>query len=282
MSISSVNLWSWFPIVAAKDLHAGAVLPAKLHAERLVVWRSREGCVGVWSDRCPHRGMSLSLGSTLGDTLVCPYHGWEFGADGNCRRIPAHPATKPSHAARARVYPAIEACGYVWACLGEPAAAQPECALLAGAALSPVRSLHVRADAATVALILLSRPLTDRRKPAPAWQLDGDTLTVTHPLAGGAAVCRARVGLPPVVACSIDGAGTSLRYAGLVQPTGENTAVVHLALLEEAPLATRLALNAALERLREEMPALAQGALLPELREAAAACAESALTPLVC
>jgi nitrite reductase/ring-hydroxylating ferredoxin subunit len=273
MSISAVNLWSWYPIVASRDLEAGAVMPATLHGERVVVWRSRQGRLGIWNDRCPHRSMSLSLGSTLGEMLVCPYHGWEFGTDGNCRRIPAHPATTPSRAARARVYPAIEASNYVWACLGEPASAQPECALVAGSTLSPIRSMHVRADAETVALILLSHPLTARAEQtpaAPACHLEGDTLTVTHAGENGAAICRVQVGSPPIVLCKLEIAGEPLSYAGLVQPTGENTAVVHLALLGEGPQAARLALNGALSRLRDAMPVLAQSVLLPELADALA------------
>lgn len=282
MSISAVNLWSWYPIVASKDLQAGAVMPAMLHSERLVVWRSRQGRLGIWNDRCPHRSMSLSLGSTLGEVLVCPYHGWEFGADGNCRRIPAHPATTPSRAARARVYPAVEAFDYVWACLGEPASAQPECRLLDGAALSPIRGMHVGADAETVALILLSHPLTARPEQTPAaCELDGDTLIVTHACESGSADCRLQVGRPPIVICKLDLAGESLSYAGLVQPTGENTAAVHLALLGEAPLAACLALNAALSRLRDSMPVLAQSVLMGELHDLLAASGQPAALPVM-
>jgi phenylpropionate dioxygenase-like ring-hydroxylating dioxygenase large terminal subunit len=127
MTIIAVNPWSWYPIVASRDLQAGAGVPAMLHSERLVVWRSGQGRLCIWNDRCPHRSMSLSLGSTIGEMLVCPYHGWEFGSDGNCRRIPAHPTLTPSRAARVRVYPVTEEANYVWACLGEPASTRPEC-----------------------------------------------------------------------------------------------------------------------------------------------------------
>jgi nitrite reductase/ring-hydroxylating ferredoxin subunit len=274
MRISAVNLWSWYPVVASTNLRAGAVMPAMLHGERLVVWRSREGRIGIWNDRCPHRGMSLSLGATIGEILVCPYHGWEFGSDGNCRRIPAHPALKPSRAARVRVYPAIEVSDYVWACLGEPASAQPECGLMANSVLHPIRSMHVRADAETVAQILLSHPLTahaERTPTGPAeYQHDGNTLTVTHAGESGAASCSVRLGLPPVVIGKLDAAGESLTYAALVQPTGENTAVIHLALLGDGTRAARLALNGALVRLRDRIPVLARSILLPELSAALA------------
>ncbi len=276
MGISAVNLWSWYPVVASTDLQAGGVMPATLHGERLVVWRSREGRFGVWNDRCPHRGMSLSLGATIGDLLVCPYHGWEFGSDGNCRRIPAHPAVTPSRGARVRVYPALEASGYIWACLGEPASAQPEYGPIGDdAVLRPVRSMHVRADAEAVALVLLSHPLTAHAERTPAGpaqcQRNGDTLTVTHAAESGPAICRVRLGSPPIVVCTLGGADRPLTYAALVQPTDENTAVIHLALLgdgtSDATLAARLALNAALVRLRDKMPVLAQSSLLPELHD---------------
>jgi nitrite reductase/ring-hydroxylating ferredoxin subunit len=278
MRIGAVNLWSWYPVVASGDLQAGAVMPAMLHGERLVVWRSREGRIGVWNDRCPHRSMSLSLGATTGDALVCPYHGWEFGSDGNCRRIPAHPALTPSRAARARVYPAIEAANYVWACLGEPASAQPEYGLFAGLVPEPIRSMHVRADAETVALVLLSHPFAAERGPAELadCRLDGDILAVTHASERGHTLCRARLGLPSIVVCQPDPASGSLPYAALVQPTGEDTAAIHLALLDSGTPAARLALNSALVRLRHRMGDLAQSALLLKLRNAAAGWAQPA------
>lgn len=288
--IGAVNLWSWYPVVASSDLPAGAVMPAMLHGERLVVWRSREGRIGVWNDRCPHRSMSLSLGATTGDTLVCPYHGWEFGSDGNCRRIPAHPALTPSRAARARVYPALEASNYVWACLGEPASAQPEYGLFAGLVPEPIRSMHVRADAETVALILLSHPLAayphaaqphaaDAEHPPTELadcRLDGDILAVTHAGERGQTLCRARLGLPSIVVCQPDPASGSLPYAALVQPTGEDTAAIHLALLGSGTEAARLTLNSALVRLRHGMRDLAESALLLKLRNAAAGWAKPA------
>jgi nitrite reductase/ring-hydroxylating ferredoxin subunit len=271
MVISAVNLWSWYPLVASSDLQPGAVMPAMLHGERLVVWRSRKKQIGVWNDRCPHRGMSLSFGATIDEKLVCPYHGWEFGSDGNCRRVPAHPALTPSRAARARVYPAIETSGYVWACLGEPASAQPEYGLLVNSALLPIRSMHVRADAETVALILLSHPLTAHAERTPAGpaecRREGDTLTVTHAGENGPAICCVQLGLPPIVVGELDVASGPLSYAALVQPTGENSAVIHLALLGDGKQGARLALNGALVRLRDRIPVLAQSILLPELHD---------------
>jgi phenylpropionate dioxygenase-like ring-hydroxylating dioxygenase large terminal subunit len=37
--------------------------------------------VGALLDRCPHRGVALSLGTITDGCLACPFHGWRFGAD---------------------------------------------------------------------------------------------------------------------------------------------------------------------------------------------------------
>jgi nitrite reductase/ring-hydroxylating ferredoxin subunit len=118
-------------------------MPVLLHGEQLVVWRSESGRIGAWSDRCPHRGMRLSFGAVQNDSLICAYHGWTFGSDGYCHKIPAHPGNVPSRAARARIYPATETDGYIWVCLGEPATDRPD----STDALPPVRSMHLAADA---------------------------------------------------------------------------------------------------------------------------------------
>jgi hypothetical protein len=153
--------------------------------------------------------------------------------------------------------------------------------LLAGSVPCPIRSMHVCADAETVALILLSHPLTAHAERTPAgpaeYHLDGDTLTVAHAGDSGPAICRVRLGLPPIVVCKLDAVGEPLTYAVLVQPTGENTAVIHLALLDEGKPMVRLALNGALLRLRDRIPALAQSILLPELQDVLAATVQPAV-----
>ena len=60
-----------------------------LLAEDYVAYRSREGDVRVFLDRCPHRFAPLSLGTCEGDVLRCGYHGWAYDAQGLCVEIPA-------------------------------------------------------------------------------------------------------------------------------------------------------------------------------------------------
>ncbi|MEH6728896.1 MAG: Rieske 2Fe-2S domain-containing protein, partial [Hyphomicrobiales bacterium] len=88
----------WVPVALSADLPDGGVMRAQIDAELpldLVVWRSRSGQVSAFDNRCPHRGMRLSFGFVRGERLSCIYHGWQYGQDGGCRHIPAHPDMTP-------------------------------------------------------------------------------------------------------------------------------------------------------------------------------------------
>lgn len=81
----------------------------------LVASRNSAGTVVVRRARCAHRGCSLSGGWIQDGHLTCPYHGWQYDDQGQCRHIPALRAEE-SIPAQARVasYPALEANGMVW------------------------------------------------------------------------------------------------------------------------------------------------------------------------
>jgi len=59
--------------------------------------------------------------------VVCPYHGWEFGGDGECKNIPSIGyGTKPPPRAKVDSYPVEEKYGIVFAFLGdEPEESRP-------------------------------------------------------------------------------------------------------------------------------------------------------------
>ena len=119
----------WQPVVASHTVPAGAsIVAARLLGQELAVWRSVGGLVQVWLDRCPHRGVHLSLGRIAGDRLACAYHGWEFAANsGQCMAIPAlADLAAPPGRVCAATFPAMEAQGMVWARLPSSAGVAPE------------------------------------------------------------------------------------------------------------------------------------------------------------
>jgi phenylpropionate dioxygenase-like ring-hydroxylating dioxygenase large terminal subunit len=112
----------WHPVAATAQIQAGEILAVQLMGQEIALWRSSDGAMHAWEDRCPHRGTRLSIGSIVADQLVCAYHGWRFNAGGSCTHVPAQPEWTPAKSACARVYSAAERYGLVWVCLGIPAA----------------------------------------------------------------------------------------------------------------------------------------------------------------
>lgn len=85
-----------------------------------VLYRRRDGSVACLSDLCVHRGGALSMGTLKDDTVVCPYHGWEYEPDGACVKIPANPPGRGiPKKARVDAYPVVERYGMIWAFLGD-------------------------------------------------------------------------------------------------------------------------------------------------------------------
>ena len=109
----------WMALARSEDV-ADEPLRAELLGEAVVLWRSETG-LRAFRDLCIHRGAALSLGRVEGGELVCPYHGWRYGGNGACTRIPAQPAgAKVPTKARALTYACREQYGLIWVALETP------------------------------------------------------------------------------------------------------------------------------------------------------------------
>ena len=81
----------YHPLCFTNDIPLDRPVAIKTFQKQLVLWRTlqRPNVILCSEDRCPHRNAQLSKGMVTGDgTLQCGYHGWEFGATGECVRIP--------------------------------------------------------------------------------------------------------------------------------------------------------------------------------------------------
>jgi len=108
----------WYPICALADLVPQHVLETELLGVDLAVWRSRAGELNVWHNRCPHRGVRLTLGANLGSELRCAYHGYRFASGtGRCQALPAHPNRSPPASMQVRTLACIEHAGLIWTSL---------------------------------------------------------------------------------------------------------------------------------------------------------------------
>jgi nitrite reductase/ring-hydroxylating ferredoxin subunit len=148
----------WYPMARSEELVFRHIVHAQLLGQELALWRDDAGRANAWENRCPHRGVRLSIGTNDGTELRCRYHAWRFASGtGQCTFLPAHPTQKPASTMKVRTYPVSEKYGYVWVSLGEVPGAPFE-DRLEGRRITTLRSLFVDAPTVTLADALHSAP----------------------------------------------------------------------------------------------------------------------------
>ena len=78
----------WQPIGAAVDLESKWTKRVRLLGEDLVIFKDRQGRLGLIAEQCPHRRASFAHGIPTENGIRCPYHGWEYNAQGKCIHQP--------------------------------------------------------------------------------------------------------------------------------------------------------------------------------------------------
>ncbi len=115
----------WTIIGAADELRSEALLARTIGGERVVLFRDAGGKPCALIDRCPHRGVQLSLGRLREGVVECPFHGWRFdGAGRNCG-VPWNPDARREQLG-AVALPVRELHGLLWLHTGPNAADEPD------------------------------------------------------------------------------------------------------------------------------------------------------------
>lgn len=120
-----INLW--YVACFEGDVPPDSPHGVRLLGQDLAIWRQSDGELACVSNVCIHRGGALARGKVRAGQIACPYHGWEFGGDGRCTKIPSlgGEARIPSRA-RVDAYPLQCKYGMVWVFLGDlPATERP-------------------------------------------------------------------------------------------------------------------------------------------------------------
>jgi phenylpropionate dioxygenase-like ring-hydroxylating dioxygenase large terminal subunit len=118
----------WTPVGVASKLKLKP-LSMQLAGEMLVFFRDKAGYAAALIDRCPHRGVALSMGTVNGaGCLECPFHGWAFRGDGGCDHIPLSNVSEQNRQHYAATsLPVREIGGLLWVFTGhDPAGTEPE------------------------------------------------------------------------------------------------------------------------------------------------------------
>jgi nitrite reductase/ring-hydroxylating ferredoxin subunit len=108
----------WVPALLSSEIAEpdGPQVRVQLLGEKLLAFRDSEGKVGLISEFCSHRGVSLYFGRNEENGIRCAYHGVKFDRNGKCVDVPS----SPQSCARMHIkaYPTVERAGIVWAYMG--------------------------------------------------------------------------------------------------------------------------------------------------------------------
>ena len=117
----------WYPVARSSAVGTTPV-PVGAGGRAYVVVRLRPGAeVTALSARCPHRLAPLTTATVVDGRLQCPFHGWQFNAEGRCVEIPSlgpH-GTPPPRADLAAPWAVEERDGWVWLAPDQTAALRP-------------------------------------------------------------------------------------------------------------------------------------------------------------
>ena len=108
----------WYFVTSRQALLNARLIQKTWMGENIVVWCDENGRVCVAEVHCAHLGSDLgpAAGGRICDgRLVCPFHGFEYDATGQCVATPFAPAPK---AARLRVFETTEVAGMIFAWWG--------------------------------------------------------------------------------------------------------------------------------------------------------------------
>ena len=108
----------WYFVASRQEVLKAKIIEKTWMGEDIVVWCDDKGRICVAEATCPHLGADLrpAAGGRICDgRLVCPFHGFEFNAAGECV---ATPYAKPPKSARLRVYETEEIAGVIFAWWG--------------------------------------------------------------------------------------------------------------------------------------------------------------------
>jgi 5,5'-dehydrodivanillate O-demethylase oxygenase subunit len=109
----------WHPIGATEELETAFTKRVRLLGEDLVLFRDRNGKLGLVGEFCPHRHASLYNGIPDVDGIRCSYHGWKFDGAGSCVDQPNEPAESTfKDKVRVAGYPVEALGGMIFAYLG--------------------------------------------------------------------------------------------------------------------------------------------------------------------
>ena len=111
--------FGWFVVAFSSDLKIGEVKPISYFGKEQVMFRTESGEAKVLDAFCPHLGAHLGHGGKVsGESIACPFHGWQFNGGGQCTKVPYAKNMPPKVAGDKQAvyaYPTVERNQMIWA-----------------------------------------------------------------------------------------------------------------------------------------------------------------------
>ena len=108
----------WYFIASRQAIVKAKLIQKTWMGENIIAWADEEGRICVADAYCPHLGSDLGPaagGRVRNGQLVCPFHGYEYDATGQCV---ATPYAEPPKTARLRVFESRDVAGLIFAWWG--------------------------------------------------------------------------------------------------------------------------------------------------------------------
>ena len=108
----------WYFVATRKDILKARLIQKTWMGENIIAWAGGSDRICVSEAICPHLGADLGPdagGSVRDGNLLCPFHGYEFDAGGQCVATPFAP---PPKTAKLRVFETQEIHGLIFAWWG--------------------------------------------------------------------------------------------------------------------------------------------------------------------
>jgi 3-ketosteroid 9alpha-monooxygenase subunit A len=108
----------WYHVAFSDTLKPGELRNVQLFGQEWVLFRTEGGKPGLSDPYCAHLGAHIGHGGkVVGENIRCPFHHWEYNAEGWCQKIPyakvMPPITKKQPIMR--MLPMVERYGMIWA-----------------------------------------------------------------------------------------------------------------------------------------------------------------------